>query len=307
MKIDSISFCIPTFNRYSYLKNLIDSIISQKFYTDFEIELIIIDDGSSDKTFDLIKFYQEKNLPNLNIVYQYQTNKGRSHALYYSIFGASKEFLVIMDDDDIFHSDFFYNITKINNLLIDIDTKNIAGVCYLCLDDDNKIIGNKFPSNFFISNYSNIRSIHKKKGDFGDIVKTDIVKSSLYPLIDNEKRAPTGLIHLNIDKNYNLIFFNFGLKIKRYLSDGISKNIIFHKINSPNYSYIYEYKLLYSSKLTLFYKIKCIINLNRFYFHGASLIKHKNYYYFILGVLFFIISIIMYFKDKVSVWKKLNK
>ena len=54
----SISIALATYNGEKYIRNQLDSIISQS-YTDFE--LIICDDNSSDTTIDIIKSYQEKD------------------------------------------------------------------------------------------------------------------------------------------------------------------------------------------------------------------------------------------------------
>ena len=54
-----ISVIIPTFNRKSFLFNAIDSVLTQTYKN---IELIIVDDGSSDKTIDQLKKYKSKKL-----------------------------------------------------------------------------------------------------------------------------------------------------------------------------------------------------------------------------------------------------
>lgn len=56
-----LSICIPTYNRELYLKRLLDSIVSQKEFTDTDDVEIVIDDGpSKDNTEELVKTYQEK-------------------------------------------------------------------------------------------------------------------------------------------------------------------------------------------------------------------------------------------------------
>ena len=48
----NVSVIIPTYNRKAFLTNAIDSVLSQTYQN---LELIIIDDGSSDKSLDFIK------------------------------------------------------------------------------------------------------------------------------------------------------------------------------------------------------------------------------------------------------------
>ena len=54
-----VSVCITTFNKQDYIEQALDSILSQK--TNFEIEILIYDDASTDKTVKIIKSYQENH------------------------------------------------------------------------------------------------------------------------------------------------------------------------------------------------------------------------------------------------------
>ena len=53
-----VSVIMPIYNAYDYLGPAIDSVLSQ---TLTEIELICVDDGSTDSSYDLIKEYQKKD------------------------------------------------------------------------------------------------------------------------------------------------------------------------------------------------------------------------------------------------------
>ena len=116
-----------------------------------------------------------------------------------------------------------------------------------------------------VSNFFNVLFLDKKKGDSGDILETKVLKNNLYKIKKNEKRASTGLLHLKISKNYNFVFINSVLKIKRYFDDGISKNILYFKSISPNYSVEYEKLILSYKKLPILIRLRCYININRFY------------------------------------------
>ena len=52
-----VSICIPTYNRAKYLKKSIDSIISQPEFQNGEVEIVISDNASTDKTEDLVQKY----------------------------------------------------------------------------------------------------------------------------------------------------------------------------------------------------------------------------------------------------------
>jgi len=89
----NISVIIPTYNREDFLKKAIDSVLAQT-YKDFE--LIIIDDGSTDKTKQLVDSYEQ------GIRYVYQDNKGPSGARNKGIRESNAEFIVFLDSDDWF-------------------------------------------------------------------------------------------------------------------------------------------------------------------------------------------------------------
>ncbi len=86
-----ISVIIPTYNRDATIQRAIDSVLGQSF-NDFE--LIVIDDGSTDKTQKILKSY------NHHIVAVRQENKGVSSARNRGIKIAKGEWIALLDSDD---------------------------------------------------------------------------------------------------------------------------------------------------------------------------------------------------------------
>ncbi len=92
MNTPEISVIIPTYNRAKVLSTCIDAILAQD-YTNFE--LIIVDDGSSDNTLELLQKYQYQ----LHIISQ--ENRGVSSARNAGIAKARGKYLAFCDSDDI--------------------------------------------------------------------------------------------------------------------------------------------------------------------------------------------------------------
>ena len=90
-----VSVIIPTYNRGWILKEAINSVLAQDF-TDFE--LIVVDDGSTDNTQDILSSYKE------DIVVLMQDNKGVSSARNRGIVSASGQFIAFLDSDDLWLS-----------------------------------------------------------------------------------------------------------------------------------------------------------------------------------------------------------
>lgn len=93
------SIVIPVFNRSGILHNTLSSILKQTFQ-DFEI--IIVDDGSTDNTKDVLQEYQKKE-SRINIIRQ--ENKERGAARNKGYLNSSGKYVVFFDSDDLMHDD----------------------------------------------------------------------------------------------------------------------------------------------------------------------------------------------------------
>lgn len=91
------SIVIPVYNKQTDIKTCLDSVLSQKF-KDFEV--IIIDDGSTDKSASIIKEY----LSDSRVKYIFKENGGVSSARNRGIKESSGEWICFMDADDIMYA-----------------------------------------------------------------------------------------------------------------------------------------------------------------------------------------------------------
>jgi glycosyltransferase involved in cell wall biosynthesis len=91
-----ISVIICTYNRAEHLTRCIESVIVQTFQ---DWELIIVDDGSSDRTFDVINPYLEK-FPTIR--YLKHHNRGAAYARNAGIQASLGDYLTFLDSDDTY-------------------------------------------------------------------------------------------------------------------------------------------------------------------------------------------------------------
>jgi len=91
-----ISVIIPTFNSVSYISEAVNSVLSQTYSP---VELIVINDGSTDSTREILASIQAP------FQYIYQANGGTGAARNAGVEASSGDFLAFLDSDDIWLSD----------------------------------------------------------------------------------------------------------------------------------------------------------------------------------------------------------
>jgi len=96
MKRPSVSVIIPTYNRSAYLVGAIESVLSQSYC---DLEIIVVDDGSTDNTQDVISGYGDR------VRYLFQENKGPSSARNLGISAAEGDLIAFLDSDDLWRRD----------------------------------------------------------------------------------------------------------------------------------------------------------------------------------------------------------
>lgn len=88
-----VSVIIPTYNRAEFLSNAINSVLTQSFH---DLELIIVDDGSTDHTRDVVE-----RIDDARVRYFYQTNSGIANARNAGARFANGDYLLFLDHDDL--------------------------------------------------------------------------------------------------------------------------------------------------------------------------------------------------------------
>jgi glycosyltransferase involved in cell wall biosynthesis len=126
MKDIFFSVVIPTYNRASFISTAIQSVLSQSY---INFELIIIDDGSTDNTENIIKSIRSDK-----IKYYKKENAERAAARNYGIEKAHGDYVTFLDSDDIYYSNYLQNafesIVKYNQppfLHLAYEVKNLGG------------------------------------------------------------------------------------------------------------------------------------------------------------------------------------
>ena len=252
-----ITVLTPSYNRGDLLKNLYQSLRDQIF-DDFE--WIVVDDGSTDSTSEIITHFKEDK--KIVIKYIKQSNGGKHTAINAGVKISTGELIIIVDSDDTLPKD---SLLIINNQYLKIrEDATVGGGCGLMAHHDNIVIGN-----CNLLPQGNISSIDMRfkygfLGDVCEVFKTDVLREFPFPEIYNEKFCPEDLVWNRIARKYTLYFFNQVVYYRDYLDGGLTSKIVKIRMKSPIASTICYGEML-DLDIPIKSKIKAAINYWRFY------------------------------------------
>jgi glycosyltransferase involved in cell wall biosynthesis len=227
MNKKTITVFTPTYNRAYCLHQLYESLCRQ---TSNDFNWLVIDDGSTDNTKELVnKWKAEKKVV---IEYYYKENGGMhtGHNVAYNLI--ETELNVCIDSDDYMPDE---AVKEIINFWNENKSEKYAGILGLDCFKDGKIVSSKkFPKNIKSGKYSLLKSKYRIIGDIKFVYVTSIIKKyPEYPVFEGERFVPLGYKYSNIDKDYEMLFLNKILCIVDYMPDGSTMNIFNQYFKHP--------------------------------------------------------------------------
>jgi len=283
----------PTYNRAYIINRVFDSLMKQTFK---DFEWLIVDDGSSDNTQEVIEEF--KKTAWFPIRYIYKENGGKHTAYNRGIKEANGELFLVFDSDDSCIGNalerFYFHW---NNIPSDKKDKFFA-MGALCQDQNGKIIGDKFPEDVFDSDTIESTFKYNIQGEKWGFLTTDIAKQYPFKVFENERFVTESSVWFEISKKYKARYINEALRIYEINDDSLSFDAVKIRRTSPKgttYSYLQQLTL----NIPFVYKVKAMINCFRFSFYNKhcffECIKKVNKF-MLLPSLF--LAFIMYLKDK---------
>lgn len=256
----------PTYNRAALLPKLYESLTRQSC-TYFE--WLIVDDGSSDNTHDVIeKFIAEHKIP---IIYIEQENAGKHIAVNTGVKKARGELFFIVDSDDWLPYD---SIETIVDYWKALKTENnlsaYAGLGGNRHYADGKVNGGNVPYDVLDTDVYSYRHQYGIKGDKAEVYRTSILSQYPFPHFDGEKFCPESVVWYRIGEKYKLRFFNKGIYIGEYLTGGLTDSSVRMRAKSPRYTAIAYTEMINSKKMPFWGKVKSLINYWRFNPYNTS-------------------------------------
>lgn len=234
-----ISVLTPTYNREKFLEKLYRSLIKNSNYG-IEIEWLIMDDGSTDKTEQKIKsFIQEQKL-HIEIKYFKQKNQGKMVAINNLVEKATGEYMIDCDSDDYFSDEAFKIMSE--KIKETANEKNIYGLCFLKHSTNGENIGNNFTKQ-----RTTLFDLHYKENDQGEkaiLFISKIRKQYKHKLENGERFITEARLYYEMDDDNEMLCFNFPIMICEYQENGYTKNLNKQFKENPVGYYYYFYEIL---------------------------------------------------------------
>lgn len=279
----------PTFNRAVDLGYQYQSLLKQT-YKDFE--WLVVDDGSTDNTEEVINGFIAENKIKIN--YIKKENGGKNSCINIGVNAANGDLFLLIDSDDWF-TDNAFSIYKSKWDRIK-DDENIAGMVGLSLNQNGDIIGTPFPWEEKAIHFSEIYNKYNIKGDKAVAYKTHILKQYPFPVKKGIVYVMENVVYDAMDYKYKMLTFNEKIEYKNYNPDGMSKNAYkYWMLRSHAFSY-YQFIERNVHPFSRFFKLRCweYIHLganallcNENYVSQFSRISDKIIYYMLFPRAFF--------------------
>lgn len=224
----TLTIFTPTFNRAYCLHKCYESFLGQTLK---DFIWLIIDDGSTDNTKELVDTWIEED--KISIQYIFQENQGMhgAHNTAYELINTPLN--VCIDSDDHMPPNAVADILSTWPIIKDND--HYAGIVGLDADIEGNIIGTKLPVHIKEATLYDLYHKHKIKGDKKLVYKTQVAKKfPAYPLYQGERFVPLGYLYQLIDQEYSLYPINKVFCIVEYQVDGSSLNMLKQYRRHPN-------------------------------------------------------------------------
>ncbi len=253
-----ISVITPLYNRANLLEALFRSLAKQ---TIKNFEWILVDDGSTDCTTDIISRFENNDL--FDFAYLKKPNGGKHTAINLGVRHAKGDLVLILDSDDTLPRNAIETISRHYELCK--DREHCGGVCGVMAHHDGTRIGTGFGTDTLYESSLKLRYELKVKGDVLEVFKTSVLREFPFPEIYGEKFCPEALVWNRIATKYKLYCFNEVVYYRDYLEGGLTDRIVKIRMDSPRASMM-TYQELTKYDIPFKDKLKAAVNYWRFRF-----------------------------------------
>lgn len=292
-----ITVFTPSYNRKHTLHRCYESLLKQ---SNKSFIWMIIDDGSTDGTEELVRQWQMRD-NGFEIQYVYKENGGLHTGYNKAIELCTTELMMCIDSDDYVAEEAIQTIILFWNAH---GSDEYAGIVAPDKYENGEIIGDPLPDQKSVNLIDLMCGKYKiNNGDRENVVRTELYKS-VAPMksFGEEKNFNPHYMHLQISKKYDFLVLNEPLRVVQYQENGMTANIFRQYLNSPKsfaqsrrlYMTFENTPLKFRIKTAIHYVSSCIIGKDM-----KSLFKINNKPLVFLSIPFgFLLSIYIRYKGK---------
>ena len=246
--MSTITIITPTYNRADLLPRLYESLARQ---TDRDFEWLVVDDGSTDRTEELIRQYCQTGA--VGITYIRQENAGKHTALNRGIAMIRSELTFIVDSDDYLPEDAVAIILTYHRKY-----KGMSGLCgysFLRCHQDGRVNTAYFPKDEMIATYLEARINGNIGGDKAEVFYTELLRRYPFPVFAQEKYMPEDVVWMQMSGPYRMVHINRNIYICEYLEGGLTNTGRNMKIRSPKGMVLRSETYLHDKKVC--FRVRC--------------------------------------------------
>ncbi len=238
-----ITIFTPTYNRAYRLTRLYKSLCDQSCHA---FEWLIVDDGSTDDTKEMVNYWIAEN--KITIRYFWQENAGKAQAHNWGVELSAMPLFVCVDSDDFLLSN---AVERIFALWKEHPGK--IGIICAKQRTDHK------PMTYWKGDveYCTLYDAYKKYGLEGEtmlIYRTDVIRRHRFPRFEGEKFVPEAFLYDRLDQEGIMYITDEAFYVAEYLPDGYTFNM--HEVQKKN---PYGFQAYIIQRLKLDKKIKYVI------------------------------------------------
>jgi len=256
----------PAYNRAYVLPQLYQSLCRQ---TCRDFEWLVVDDGSTDGTADIVRGYIAERQIDIRLIVQ--PNGGKHRAINRGVKDAKGELFFIVDSDDFLTDDAVEWIAGSAPQVL--ESVGFCGLSGIRVSPDGEKIGGGNNFGTIDSNALDIRFREHVTGDLAEVFKTEVLRRFPFPEFDGEKFCPEAMVWNRIARRYKMRYCHRGIYVCKYLPDGLTAKITQIRRKSPVASMTYYSELFHTSGIPASQRVKAAMNFWRF-----SLAPYKRSY-----------------------------
>ncbi len=253
----------PTFNRATTLKRLYDSLRAQTL-NDFE--WLVVDDGSTDETRELVEgWIAQAPFP---IRYFHQSNSGKHVAENVAVTYARGRFVATSTQTIGTSPMRSRHFSSTWETIPASERESFVGVVGLCADAGGALIGTRFPSDLLDTTYTELTVRYHVIGDKAGSGRTEVVREFRFPVVPGETLIIESLLYNRIAQSYRIRCVNKVIAMKEYQATGLSATRTADYIRNPRTSKLFFLEQLSIRPLPRAQLMRAYANHTRYALHA---------------------------------------